>query len=147
MEDDKKPTQRPSFKTDYDELREHYQFIPSPPPLTQAPLREDEGEEPWQMRMVRTYHAKLYKEFALADLSRAPEHIGLRWRTEREVRNGRGVRSCGNLRCTRSLQEETDLTDHELNFEYVEQDVEKSALVKVRLCPECRLRLSRSTAS
>lgn len=145
MGDGEGAAQRPALRTDYDELREHYQLLPSPPPPTQESAREQE-EEPWQMRMVRTYHAKLYKEFALADLSQAPEHIGLRWRTEREVREGRGVRSCGNLKCTSSLQE-ADLVDHELDFEYVEQGVEKRALVKVRLCPSCRLLLSRSTAS
>ena len=57
----------------------------------------------WQERMVQNYHAHLYKEYVLADLSRVVDigKIGLRWRTEKEVADGRGFRCCGNLMCNK----------------------------------------------
>jgi len=50
---------------------------------------------------VQHYHSHLYKEYVLADLSRVLEigKVGMRWRTEDEVKSGRGFRSCGNLKC------------------------------------------------
>lgn len=55
----------------------------------------------WQERMVKHYHSHLYKEYVLADLSHvySKGKVGLRWRTEGEVVNGRGFSSCGNLMC------------------------------------------------
>jgi protein FRA10AC1 len=107
----------PAALSDYDELRAHYRFV----------LPDDDDEtiynnnnnntttttttandnhrkkygSTWQERMVKNYHQGLYKEYVLADLSRVVEigKIGLRWRTEVEVSNGRGFRSCGNLTC------------------------------------------------
>ena len=51
--------------------------------------------------MVQNYHKCLYKEYVLADLSRVLDigKIGLRWRSEKEVADGRGFRCCGNLMC------------------------------------------------
>lgn len=41
-------------------------------------------------------HSKLFKEYAIADLSRHREgRVGLRWRTQREVVNGTGQFACG----------------------------------------------------
>ena len=55
---------------------------------------------------MQHYHSHLYKEYVLADLSRVKSGkdghggpVGLRWRTEREVKEGRGFTSCGNLAC------------------------------------------------
>ena len=60
--------------------------------------------------MVQHYHTHLYKEYVLADLSRVNDHnggkIGLRWRTEKEVANGRGFNCCGNLMCRQQQQKE-----------------------------------------
>ena len=40
--------------------------------------------------------SKLFKEYAIADLSRHKEgKVGLRWRTQKEVVAGRGQFSCG----------------------------------------------------
>ena len=80
--------------SDYDELRRHFQFV----------LPDGDGEgfgSTWQERMVRGYHSKLYKEYVLADLSRAlaTGQVGMRWRTESEVVSGLGHRTCGNLAC------------------------------------------------
>jgi len=49
--------------------------------------------------MVNHYHSHLYKEYVLADLTRAPSQLGLRWRTQQEVENGRGHATCGNKHC------------------------------------------------
>lgn len=124
------------IKTDLDLLREHYQFLLDDDYEESA----DGGKDEWQRRMVQNYHAKLYKEYCLADMSRIREPgspIGMRWRSERELIDGKGQFSCGSLSCTNS----TDLTSWEVNFNYVEHGVKKQALVKLRLCPECSLLL------
>jgi len=95
----------PPAPSDWDQLRSHFQFV----------LPDNDGDNDnhnnrteeskygstWQQRMVRQYHAHLYKEYVLADLSRVSDvgKVGLRWRTEGEVASGRGFRSCGNLMC------------------------------------------------
>mmetsp|Transcript_77821 Transcript_77821/g.225848 ORF Transcript_77821/g.225848 Transcript_77821/m.225848 type:complete len:179 (-) Transcript_77821:1047-1583(-) len=104
-------------------LEEHYEFVPS----------STKKVETWQERMSQRYMDGLYKEFALADLSR-PGQLGLRWRTRQEVMTGRGEQSCGNKRCTASHQ----LVTLEVPFSYSEKGVAKKELVKLRLCPECR---------
>ena len=55
--------------------------------------------------MVHHYHSHLYKEYVLADLSRVLSDggVGLRWRTENEVKSGRGFTSCGNLACRQNV--------------------------------------------
>lgn len=53
--------------------------------------------------------------------------IGLRWRTEKELIDGKGQFSCGNKRCT----EKNDLKSWEVNFGYVEHKIKKNALVKL----------------
>jgi protein FRA10AC1 len=73
---------------DHDELKRHYMFVPEADSTTCT----------WQQRMVNHYHSHLYKEYVLADLSR-PGQVGLRWRTEQEVQNGRGHATCGNKHC------------------------------------------------
>ena len=95
--------QLPPAKSDWEALRSHFQFV--------LPDEEEEQSSPlsgarkygstWQDRMVKNYHSHLFKEYVLADLSRVLEigKVGLRWRTEDEVKNGRGFRSCGNLKC------------------------------------------------
>ena len=56
-------------------------------------------QKTWQDRMVSHYHSHLYKEYVLADMTRAPAMLGLRWRTREEVQNGRGHATCGNKHC------------------------------------------------
>lgn len=93
--------------------------------------------------MVKAYHDQLFKEYCLADLSRIEEPnapIGLRWRTESEVVNGRGQFSCGSLAC----QEQRDLRSWELPFGYSESGIKKVALVKLRLCRTCSTKLPSS---
>lgn len=126
-------------------LEERYEFVPSQQQPPQGPTtstsnvtnpptttRSTTTTTTWQDRMVQRYQEGLYREYALADLSR-PGKLGLRWRTRPEVINGRGERSCGNKRCLVS----SNLVTLEVPFSYVEGGVAKKELVKLNLCPTC----------
>jgi hypothetical protein len=81
---------------DYAELEQHHRFLPSQPTASST----------WQERMVHRYHEHLYKDYVLADLTRAShKQIGLRWRTQTEVKGGKGSESCGNKHCPSHQQE------------------------------------------
>ena len=93
----------------------------------------------WERRLAKKYYDKLFKEYAIADLSRYEEGaIGLRWRTEREVVSGKGQFSCGAKRC----EGFNDLESYEVDFSYREAGEKKQALVKLRVCKECARRLN-----
>ncbi|RLN57810.1 hypothetical protein BBJ28_00021435 [Nothophytophthora sp. Chile5] len=97
-----------------------------------------EGEKDWRVRMSVRYYRQLFREYALADLSRFEEgKIGLRWRTEMEVVSGKGQFSCGNKRC----DARAELHSYELLFAYVEHGERKRCLVKVRVCGVCAEKL------
>lgn len=121
-------------------LREDFEFIRR----DGGEEKEDRGtkedkDEKWRRQMSKRYYDRLFKEFALADLSRYREKkIGLRWRTEREVICGKGHFICGALKC----DEVNALESFEVNFGYVEKGMKKNALVKVRLCPDCAYKLA-----
>lgn len=101
----------PAALSDYDELCANFRFVlPDDDEInyndnTAATTANCNNRKKygatWQERMVKNYHQGLYKEYVLADLSRVLDigKIGLRWRTESEVSNGRGFRCCGNLTC------------------------------------------------
>lgn len=93
----------------------------------------------WERRLAKKYYDKLFKEYAIADLSRYEEGaVGLRWRTEREVVSGKGQFSCGARRCDQF----NDLESYEVDFSYREAGEKKQALVKLRVCPACARRLN-----
>ena len=105
-------------------------------------VRDDEADakecSSWEVRMARKYYNLLYKEYAIADLSRFTEgKIGLRWRMEKEVIGGKGQFTCGATNCDSS----DELHSYELPFQYVEDGKRKSELVKVRVCKECAVKL------
>ena len=105
-------------------------------------VRDDEEDakefSSWEVRMARKYYDHLYKEFAIADLSRFTEgKIGLRWRMEKEVICGKGQFTCGTTNCN-SCKE---LHSYELPFQYLEDGKRKSELVKVRVCKQCAVKL------
>lgn len=112
-------------------LREHHHFV----------INEEDAARlggSWEERMAIKYYNKLYKEYALADMSRAREgKVGLRWRTEREVITGKGQFECGNLRC----KDRDGLHSYELNFTYKERGERRTELVKVRFCARCARKL------
>ncbi|KAL4444099.1 hypothetical protein ABPG75_011836 [Micractinium tetrahymenae] len=110
-------------KTDFDILRENFRFIRS---------EEDDATDSWEVRLAKRYYSKLFKEYAIADLSRYKEgRVGLRWRTQREVVAGRGQFCCGATGC----EERRGLASFEVPFAYQEAGERRQALVKVRLCP------------
>lgn len=67
----------------------------------------------------------------------------MRWRTEREVVDGKGQFSCGEVNCSSAnLQFKRDLCSYEVPFTYATLDGKRTTtLVKVRLCGPCALRL------
>mmetsp|Transcript_21728 Transcript_21728/g.35841 ORF Transcript_21728/g.35841 Transcript_21728/m.35841 type:complete len:308 (+) Transcript_21728:178-1101(+) len=92
----------PPAQSDWEALRSHFQFVlPDEDEDESSSSGARKYGSSWQERMVQHYHSHLYKEYVLADLSRVLEigKVGLRWRTEDEVKSGRGFRSCGNLKC------------------------------------------------
>ena len=127
----------PFAETDADALAREHRFV-----------RDDDedgrrrGE--WGVRLARRYHDALFKTFAICDLSRASEgaeggraKIGMRWRTEGEVRLGKGQVSCGERRCART----EGLRTFECHFRYAERGETKSSLVKLRVCKMCAAKL------
>ena len=132
----------PTLTTDLDELKKHHAFL-------RDDDRENDDEEEEEKkkknaregeRMAIKYEEKLFKEYAIPDLSRCDEGVGLRWRTKQEVARGKGVDVCGEKRCS----ERRNLGTFELNFRYKERGEVKNALVKVVVCPTCEEKLHRS---
>jgi len=116
-------------RNDYTILREQHKFL--------WEGSDDAGS--WEQRLAKAYYDKLFKEYAISDLSHYKENkIALRWRTEKEVVDGKGQFICGDKRCS----EREELQSWEVNFAYVEQGERKNALVKLRLCPECSVKLN-----
>jgi len=116
-------------KTDLDVIKEHHQFL----------WDDEPDEKSWEKRLAKKYYDKLFKEYCIADLSRYKENkVGMRWRVEKEVVDGKGQFICGNKKCTES----DGLRSWEVNFGYVELGEKKNALVKLRLCPDCSYKLN-----
>lgn len=123
--------QRPTDndRNDYSVLAEEHKFL------------WESGDKPltWEKRLAKAYYDKLFKEYAIADLSRYKENmVAMRWRVEKEVCEGKGQFACGNKHCIRS----EELVSWEVNFAYTEQTERKNALVKLRLCPKCSKKLN-----
>lgn len=119
-----------TVKTDWDVLRENYRFI-----------REEGDDAPggWEVQLAQKYYRKLFREYAVADLSRYKEgKLGLRWRMEKEVVSGKGQFACG----ARGCNQHSSLASFEVNFVYEEAGAAKAALVKLRLCPKHALQLN-----
>ena len=120
---------RQGFRSDADALLSAHQFL----------RVQDEQSDSWEIRLARSYYAQLHREYALADMARYKEGaIGLRWRTEQEVFDGKGQFTCGNKACSTS---DASLQSFELLFAYVEQGEQKQALVKLRVCSKCEEKL------
>lgn len=64
----------------------------------------------------------------------------MRWRTEKEVIDGKGQFTCGEVHCSNTNMK--DLCSFEVPFKYSTKDGQKkTTLVKVRLCGPCALKL------
>jgi protein FRA10AC1 len=106
---------------DHEELKQHYTFVP-----------EAASGTTWQQRMVKHYHSHLYKEYVLADLTR-PGQVGLRWRTEQEVQNGRGHTTCGNKHCPAGLAKKDPQSSSSLLATYYQSSRTSSVEEEKRL--------------
>ena len=117
-------------RNDYTVLAENHRFLWD---------ERNDTNLSWEARFAKKYYDRLFKEYCVGDLSRCEDKkIALRWRTEGEVKSGKGQFVCGEKRC----KEGEMLSSWEVNFGYVEQGEKKNALVKIRLCPECSVRLN-----
>jgi len=120
--------------TDWDFLRQEHRFLRAEQEQVAA------GPDAWATRMAMRYESKLFKEYALCDLSRyRTGQIGLRWRHKREVVEGKGETICGNKN---GCDVRVGLRTLELPFTYTEAGETKTCLVKVRLCSDCARKAS-----
>ena len=103
-------------KRDIDVIKENHRFLWK---------EEDNHDETWEKTLAKKYYDKLFKEYCITDLSRYKENkVAMRWRTEKEVEDGKGQFSCGNRKCN----EKESLRSWEVNFGYVEHGEKKNAL-------------------
>lgn len=117
-------------KTDYDVIRENHKFLWD---------QEKDIPETWGAKLAKKYYDKLFKEYCICNLTYYKDNkVALRWRTEKEVIAGKGQFECGSKTCNNK----EDLRSWELNFGYIEHGEKKNALVKLRLCPECSIKLN-----
>jgi protein FRA10AC1 len=115
--------------SDLDILRANHRFIRS---------EEDENGS-WEARLAKQYYDRLHQEYVVGDLAGYKKgRVGFRWRTDREVVQGKGQFFCGSLPCSSRV----GLRSYEVYFKYVEQNAKKEALVKVRLCARCGYKLN-----
>ncbi|RWS18424.1 protein FRA10AC1-like protein, partial [Leptotrombidium deliense] len=105
-------------RTDYDVLRENHKFL----------WEDDVEPETWEKRLAKKYYDRLFKEYCITDLSYYRQNkIALRWRTEKEVLDGKGQFCCAEKKC--SVRD--NLKSWEVNFSYSEHGENKNALVKL----------------
>ncbi|KAF9203633.1 hypothetical protein BGZ49_006198 [Haplosporangium sp. Z 27] len=124
------PSQEKTYETERDILIKNHRFLRS---------EDDDQDLTWEKRIAKKYYDKLYKEYALVELKYYKEgRIAMRWRNESELFRGKGQFTCGNLRCDNS----DGLQSWEVNFGYMEQGEKKNALVKIRLCEKCSIKLN-----
>eukprot|EP00166_Cyanidium_caldarium_P006039 ctg_781.g357 len=121
-----------NLETDLDVLKREYRFIRG---------SEEEDEKSWETRLARRHYDRLYKEYALVDLSKWRQgNVGLRWLTQTELLEGKGYSVCAELKCTT----EEDIKAVEVPFVYDEVGNKKVTLVKVHLCQNCLVKLRES---
>jgi len=130
LEEQAKKEKNKRYITDEDINRENYRFV-----RTEA----DDAADTYEARLAQKYYSKLFREYCLADMSFYKEgKMGLRWRTQEEVINGKGQFVCGNLKC----DNDGELRSHQVNFAYLEHGVRKSTQVKLRVCNKCAYKLN-----
>ncbi|GMH43896.1 hypothetical protein BSKO_11830 [Bryopsis sp. KO-2023] len=96
---------------------------------------DDDCSNSWEVRLAKKYYDRLFREYCIVDLSLYKYGcLGMRWRTEAEVVEGKGQFQCGGKGC---LKEYHELSSYEVNFVYMEGGDRKQTLVKARLCGEC----------
>jgi hypothetical protein len=164
-------------RTDRDALEAAHEFLPGAAVLTanapaaavaaadpaaEARARAAAGDAAHAARLAAAYDARLFREYALVDISRrvpaaAPSSsssssssssaapppkafrgpLGLRWRTAAEVLSGKGQFVCAAIA---PACDSSSLMTFEVPFAYAERGERKAALVKLRLCARCAQR-------
>ncbi|KAG2388158.1 hypothetical protein C9374_001008 [Naegleria lovaniensis] len=130
------------YQSDMQLLKKHYQFIRSSSEASSSEqtVGSDDTEEAYGENLAKEYESKLFRDYAVADLSKYKEgKLGLRWRNEKEVLEGKGNTVCGNVACSATNELESSL----LNFSYREHNTPKQCLVKVCFCPSCYKKLKK----
>eukprot|EP01129_Flabellula_baltica_P010477 TRINITY_DN4434_c0_g1_i1.p1 TRINITY_DN4434_c0_g1~~TRINITY_DN4434_c0_g1_i1.p1 ORF type:complete len:208 (+),score=45.09 TRINITY_DN4434_c0_g1_i1:56-679(+) len=118
-------------RNDYDILKHNYRFIEQD--------ASSDCDDDYGRNFAKEYYDNLVKTFCVADLSRYREgKVGMRWRTHSEVVDGKGQFVCGAIRC----EEKDQLRSMEVSFKYREDHQTKQALVKLRVCPSCALKVN-----
>lgn len=99
---------------------------------------EDDAQhmDDWRVRDQIRYYNQLYREYVIMDLSQT-DTVGMRWRLEREVLEGKGETIC----CAKDCPVRLGLQSFEVPFCYQEGGERKVELVKARLCPACLSKL------
>ncbi|KAF8252443.1 hypothetical protein K440DRAFT_633752, partial [Wilcoxina mikolae CBS 423.85] len=122
----------PPQRTERDILLSHHRFLREHSPASTT--------AEYERALVASYDAKLYKEFVLIELSQyCAGRVAMRWRTEEEVKKGKGERTCAALDCEKASEGE-----REVLFNYVEDGEAREAMVKVRLCEVCSGKLTKA---
>ncbi|GJQ14937.1 hypothetical protein GpartN1_g6728.t1 [Galdieria partita] len=118
--------------TDMDVLKREYRFIRE---------SEEEDAKAWETRLARRHYERLYKDYAIADLSRWRQgFLGLRWLNQTEVLQGKGYSYCAATDCNGA----SELKAFQVPFTYEENGETKATLVKVRLCRSCQVKMRES---
>ncbi|KAF0982088.1 hypothetical protein FDP41_011949 [Naegleria fowleri] len=134
---DIKKISKSEYQNDMQILKKHYQFVR---PSSEQADENDDPDEAYGKTLAKEYESKLFRDYAVADLSKYKEgKLGLRWRNEKEVLDGKGDSVCGNVACSAT----NDLESSLLNFSYREHNIPKQCLVKVCLCPPCYRKLNK----
>ncbi|SCD22403.1 conserved protein, unknown function [Plasmodium ovale] len=123
LETEKKENKSEQYVTDYDILKKQYKFI------------HDASSE--KNTLLQKYYNSICNKYVICDLSKYKEtKIGLRWRTEEEIIEGKGHIICASKKCN-----STNLKTYKFLFQYDEQGTQKQTTVKVRACMDCAYKL------
>ncbi|GJD07457.1 Protein FRA10AC1 [Galdieria sulphuraria] len=105
-------------ETDLDVLKREYRFIRE---------SEEEDAKSWETRLARRHYERLYKDYAIAELSQWREgSVGFRWLNQTEVLQGKGYSCCAATDCDSA----SELNTFEVPFTYEEDGETKATLVK-----------------
>ncbi|CAG0882085.1 unnamed protein product [Cyprideis torosa] len=118
-------------RNDFTVLEENHRFVWT---------AKDEVDS-WEAKLAKKYYDKLFHEYGICDLRyHQLGKVAIRWQTEAEVVSGKGQFTCAEKFCKN--KETSSLRTWEVNFAYVEKGEKRNTLVKLRLCPECSVKLN-----
>jgi len=134
----KRPASDKADISEYELLKKNHKFVRDEEEDEKLDVKKSSKEDYGKI-LAKKYYDKLYKEYAVVDLSRyETAQIGMRWRIEKEVLSGKGESICASTKCSNKI----GLGTYEVNFKYKEDGEVKNTLVKVRVCQECAEKLN-----